>query len=115
MTSREQRPQDFLDCIIDLREYDVPYHVRFAIDNGISYVILLVFKLIYDIIFVQSYEVAYSINETPEFHGFQIYVVASGMMLVSLVLVSSLRRGRIFCNVLRFMFAHLILKQPSFL
>lgn len=32
--SREQKPQDFLDCIIDLREYDVPYHVRFAIDNG---------------------------------------------------------------------------------
>lgn len=31
---REQRLQDFLDCIIDLREYDVPYHVRFAIDNG---------------------------------------------------------------------------------
>lgn len=33
-TGREQRPQDFLDCIVDLREYDVPYHVRFAIDNG---------------------------------------------------------------------------------
>ena len=33
-TYREQKLQDFLDCIIDLREYDVPYHVRFAIDNG---------------------------------------------------------------------------------
>ncbi|PNX99212.1 DNA polymerase epsiion catalytic subunit a-like protein, partial [Trifolium pratense] len=32
---REQKLQDFLDCIIDLREYDVPYHVRFAIDNDI--------------------------------------------------------------------------------
>ncbi|XP_061359270.1 DNA polymerase epsilon catalytic subunit A-like [Gastrolobium bilobum] len=32
---REQKPQDFLDCIIGLREYDVPYHVRFAIDNDI--------------------------------------------------------------------------------
>ncbi|PON38200.1 DNA-directed DNA polymerase [Parasponia andersonii] len=32
---REQRPQDFLDYIVDLREYDVPYHVRFAIDNDI--------------------------------------------------------------------------------
>ncbi|XP_020536143.1 DNA polymerase epsilon catalytic subunit A isoform X2 [Jatropha curcas] len=32
---REQRPQDFLDCILDLREYDVPYHVRFAVDNDI--------------------------------------------------------------------------------
>ncbi|XP_020973387.1 DNA polymerase epsilon catalytic subunit A isoform X4 [Arachis ipaensis] len=32
---REQKPQDFIDCIIDLREYDVPYHVRFAIDNDI--------------------------------------------------------------------------------
>ncbi|KAJ4832189.1 DNA polymerase epsilon catalytic subunit A [Turnera subulata] len=31
----EQRLQDFLDSIIDLREYDVPYHVRFAIDNDI--------------------------------------------------------------------------------
>lgn len=31
--SRE-RPQDYFDCIVDLREYDVPYHVRFAIDNG---------------------------------------------------------------------------------
>ncbi|KAJ0021042.1 hypothetical protein Pint_31936 [Pistacia integerrima] len=35
LTSREQRPQDFLDCIVDLREYDVPYHVRFAIDNDV--------------------------------------------------------------------------------
>ncbi|KAF5727520.1 DNA polymerase epsilon catalytic subunit A [Tripterygium wilfordii] len=32
---REQRPQDFLDCVVDLREYDVPYHVRFAIDNDV--------------------------------------------------------------------------------
>ncbi|KAJ7947960.1 DNA polymerase epsilon catalytic subunit [Quillaja saponaria] len=32
---REQKPQDFLDCIIDLREYDVPYHVRFVIDNDV--------------------------------------------------------------------------------
>ncbi|MED6155492.1 DNA polymerase epsilon catalytic subunit A, variant 2 [Stylosanthes scabra] len=31
---REQKPQDFIDCITDLREYDVPYHVRFAIDNA---------------------------------------------------------------------------------
>ncbi|KAJ6368932.1 hypothetical protein OIU78_001326 [Salix suchowensis] len=35
LISREQRAHDFLDCIIDLREYDVPYHVRFAIDNDI--------------------------------------------------------------------------------
>lgn len=32
--SREHQPQDFLDCLTDIREYDVPYHVRFAIDNG---------------------------------------------------------------------------------
>jgi DNA polymerase epsilon subunit 1 len=32
---REQRPQDCLDSIVDLREYDVPYHVRFAIDNDV--------------------------------------------------------------------------------
>ncbi|KAI3461306.1 hypothetical protein Pfo_017969 [Paulownia fortunei] len=31
----KQRPQDFIDCITDLREFDVPYHVRFAIDNDI--------------------------------------------------------------------------------
>lgn len=31
----KQRPQDFVDCITDLREFDVPYHVRFAIDNDI--------------------------------------------------------------------------------
>ncbi|CAN6479373.1 unnamed protein product [Victoria cruziana] len=30
-----QRVHDFLDDIIDLREYDVPYHVRFAIDNDV--------------------------------------------------------------------------------
>ncbi|KAI7734909.1 hypothetical protein M8C21_021712, partial [Ambrosia artemisiifolia] len=30
-----ERIQDFLDCIVDIREYDVPYHVRFAIDNDI--------------------------------------------------------------------------------
>ncbi|XP_057456006.1 DNA polymerase epsilon catalytic subunit A-like [Lotus japonicus] len=32
---RDEKPQDFLDCIVDLREYDVPYHVRFAIDKDI--------------------------------------------------------------------------------
>ncbi|XP_042956181.1 DNA polymerase epsilon catalytic subunit A-like [Carya illinoinensis] len=32
---KDQRPQDFLDCIFDLREYDVPYHVRFAIDKDV--------------------------------------------------------------------------------
>ncbi|EXB53717.1 DNA polymerase epsilon catalytic subunit A [Morus notabilis] len=26
MGKREQKSQDFLDCIVDLREYDVPYH-----------------------------------------------------------------------------------------
>ncbi|XP_042499556.1 DNA polymerase epsilon catalytic subunit A-like isoform X2 [Macadamia integrifolia] len=31
----KQRPQDFIDCIVDLREYDVPYHIRFAIDNDV--------------------------------------------------------------------------------
>ncbi|GAB2274640.1 DNA polymerase epsilon catalytic subunit A [Dionaea muscipula] len=31
----EQRALDFLDCITDLREYDVPYHVRFAIDKDV--------------------------------------------------------------------------------
>ncbi|PIA58925.1 hypothetical protein AQUCO_00400052v1 [Aquilegia coerulea] len=30
-----QRNQDFIDCIVDIREYDVPYHVRFAIDNDL--------------------------------------------------------------------------------
>ncbi|CAA7036272.1 unnamed protein product [Microthlaspi erraticum] len=32
---REQRLQDCLDYIVDLREYDVPYHVRFAIDQDV--------------------------------------------------------------------------------
>lgn len=40
---RKERPQDLMDCIIDLREYDVPYHVRFAIDNGRFYVYVLFF------------------------------------------------------------------------
>ncbi|KAD4583994.1 hypothetical protein E3N88_21595 [Mikania micrantha] len=31
----KERVQDYIDCIVDLREYDVPYHVRFAIDNDI--------------------------------------------------------------------------------
>lgn len=31
----KDRPQDYVDCITDLREYDVPYHVRFAIDNDV--------------------------------------------------------------------------------
>ncbi|EHA8586834.1 hypothetical protein COCNU_scaffold001050G000020 [Cocos nucifera] len=31
----KERPQDYIDCITDLREYDVPYHVRFAIDNDV--------------------------------------------------------------------------------
>lgn len=34
---RVERPQDYINYIIDLREYDVPYHVRFAIDNGEPY------------------------------------------------------------------------------
>ncbi|WVZ75286.1 hypothetical protein U9M48_023358, partial [Paspalum notatum var. saurae] len=32
---RVERPQDYINYIIDLREYDVPYHVRFAIDNDL--------------------------------------------------------------------------------
>jgi len=32
---RVERPQDYINYIIDLREYDVPYHVRFAIDNDV--------------------------------------------------------------------------------
>uniref|UniRef100_A0A0E0K092 DNA polymerase epsilon catalytic subunit n=1 Tax=Oryza punctata TaxID=4537 RepID=A0A0E0K092_ORYPU len=32
---RVERPQDYINCITDLREYDVPYHVRFAIDNDV--------------------------------------------------------------------------------
>ncbi|XP_009629449.1 DNA polymerase epsilon catalytic subunit A [Nicotiana tomentosiformis] len=31
----KQRSQDFIDYITDLREYDVPYHVRYAIDNDV--------------------------------------------------------------------------------
>ncbi|KAK1275110.1 DNA polymerase epsilon catalytic subunit A [Acorus gramineus] len=31
----DQRAQDYIECIIDLREFDVPYHVRFAIDNDV--------------------------------------------------------------------------------
>ena len=30
------RIQDFVEHMVDLREFDVPYHVRFAIDNGES-------------------------------------------------------------------------------
>ncbi|WIA29248.1 hypothetical protein OEZ86_011756 [Tetradesmus obliquus] len=29
------RPKDVLECIVGMREYDVPYHVRFAIDTDI--------------------------------------------------------------------------------
>ncbi|CAG7868312.1 unnamed protein product [Brassica rapa] len=32
---REQRLQDCLDSLLDLREYDVPYHVRFAVDKDV--------------------------------------------------------------------------------
>ncbi|KAL6523491.1 hypothetical protein OROGR_017094 [Orobanche gracilis] len=31
----KERNQDFIDCISDLREYDVPYHIRFAIDKDV--------------------------------------------------------------------------------
>eukprot|EP01018_Ginkgo_biloba_P017404 Gb_06608 [translate_table: standard] len=34
-SDNKQRIQDYLDCIIDMREYDVPYHVRFSIDNDV--------------------------------------------------------------------------------
>jgi DNA polymerase elongation subunit (family B) len=34
---RIESTQDYINCIIDLREYDVPYHVRFAIDIGELY------------------------------------------------------------------------------
>lgn len=29
---KRTRPSDYMDCIIDIREYDVPYHIRVAID-----------------------------------------------------------------------------------
>lgn len=31
----KERLQDALDSIVDIREYDVPYHVRFAIDTDV--------------------------------------------------------------------------------
>ncbi|KAK8952512.1 DNA polymerase epsilon catalytic subunit A [Platanthera zijinensis] len=31
----KERPQDYVDFISDLREYDVPYHVRYTIDNDV--------------------------------------------------------------------------------
>ncbi|WOK95843.1 DNA polymerase epsilon catalytic subunit A-like [Canna indica] len=34
-SASKERAQDLMDCIIDLREYDVPYHIRFAIDNDV--------------------------------------------------------------------------------
>ncbi len=30
-----QKPEDLLDSVQDMREYDVPYHVRVCIDNDI--------------------------------------------------------------------------------
>ncbi|KAJ3675811.1 hypothetical protein LUZ60_004853 [Juncus effusus] len=34
-TKRKERIFDYTNSIIDLREYDVPYHIRFAIDNDV--------------------------------------------------------------------------------
>ena len=28
-------PQDALDALVDMREYDVPYHMRFQIDSDV--------------------------------------------------------------------------------
>ena len=28
-------PQDALDALVDMREYDVPYHMRFQIDTDV--------------------------------------------------------------------------------
>lgn len=28
-------PQDALDAVLDMREYDVPYHMRFQVDTGV--------------------------------------------------------------------------------
>jgi DNA polymerase elongation subunit (family B) len=39
MDFRNKQPgkiQEYVANVLDLREYDVPYHVRFAIDNGKS-------------------------------------------------------------------------------
>jgi DNA polymerase elongation subunit (family B) len=39
MDFRNKQPgkiQEYVENMLDLREYDVPYHVRFAIDNGKS-------------------------------------------------------------------------------
>jgi DNA polymerase elongation subunit (family B) len=35
-TKQPGKIQDYVEHMVDLREYDVPYHVRFAIDNGES-------------------------------------------------------------------------------
>lgn len=43
----KQRPLDFIECITDLREYDVPYHVRVAIDNG--KILFHFFKIFFDV------------------------------------------------------------------
>lgn len=54
----KQRPQDFIDCINDLREFDVPYHVRFAIDNGNSFITILSFLIFLGIPKVRLYSIS---------------------------------------------------------
>jgi DNA polymerase epsilon subunit 1 len=34
-TTRSNQIKDVLECIVDMREHDVPYHVRFLIDTDI--------------------------------------------------------------------------------
>lgn len=31
----ERKVQDYIDYLVELREYDVPYHIRFAVDCGV--------------------------------------------------------------------------------
>ena len=43
---------DQMDNIMDIREYDVPYHVRVAIDNKINVVSIYVFSSIYPLVYL---------------------------------------------------------------
>ncbi|GJY37416.1 DNA polymerase epsilon catalytic subunit A [Tanacetum coccineum] len=53
----KERIQDFIECIYDLREYDVPYHVRFAIDKETTKLPLKFPNAEYDSVMMISYMV----------------------------------------------------------
>lgn len=98
---------------MDLREYDVPYHIRFAIDNGELSLLHLNRQALFSLCF--STLSGKSHGRCAFSHFLQISGVASGTKWLLKDIKQNWNEELICCNELRSGSVHSILRQQNYL